>query len=558
MSETLHTYFNVANLELAYRRLLCSPDRMVKDRLGMQAIAVGLEDNLRQLSDALLSGVYIPRKGFKYYEPKSSGTQRTKTLLFVEDAIVYQAMANVIAARVYPQLAENEDFVFGSVLSPAVTRGTELLQTPEEGFFFFRHWKHLYGRFKDAVIKAIEVDKASHKFETDITGFFDSIPHYNLMMTLSEEFGVEDELLDVLSVCLNAWSGTRERSTPGVGIPQGPQASFFLANLLLHPLDKLVIGEALKYYRYMDDIHIYGYSEEELLDVLVRIDQYLKGHGLSINSKKTRIQRIDPSREDETVRTLRRFQVLGPLYGGDDELGEQVGRDLSAVVIEADAFSDLVQVTTIADPEEIARFWRAELAVVERELPALFEADSLVLKDEVLTADIDFIRLSARYGQALQALKALGPVQASEALLPYWLFGLRKYFWRVSNLVITLQHYAQRPLLKEALMDLYAYGKNYEFYRYQVVTCMSYNCTFSHRELREMFKRLQQEESDLVRYALYCLVIKQDRDPQLMSSLKRSLAAERDEYLKMLVLGYWRRDKDRVETMEELLQMMGL
>ncbi|MFN9109031.1 MAG: RNA-directed DNA polymerase, partial [Bacteroidota bacterium] len=241
----------------------------------------------------------------------------------------YQAIANVIAQRAYPQLVQTDQFVYGSVLVPEVQLGTDLLKTPDATFYFFKFWKSLYNKFKDSVIKAIEVDKASYKFETDITGFFDSIPHYNLLLTLSTEFSVEDEILDLLSECLNAWSGTKENSTPGVGIPQGPVPSFFFANLLLHPLDKQVIGDAFKYYRYMDDINIYGYSEEELLDVLVTIDNYLKGHGLSINSKKTRIEKIDPDKEDETVKALRRLEVTGEQYDGTYVLSKEMEEELS-------------------------------------------------------------------------------------------------------------------------------------------------------------------------------------------------------------------------------------
>jgi len=111
-------YFNPDNLKLAYNRIICWPERMVKDRFGIHAFGSQLDKNLKHLSEKLISGKYTPQHGFKYYEPKSSGTQRTKTLLMIEDALVYQAIANVIASRNYDLLAEHDDFVFGSVLAP--------------------------------------------------------------------------------------------------------------------------------------------------------------------------------------------------------------------------------------------------------------------------------------------------------------------------------------------------------------------------------------------------------------------------------------------------------
>lgn len=567
-SEVMETYFGPENLKLAYHRVQCWSERMVKDRFGIHAFGADLDANLSDLSERLLDGSYRPQRGFKYFEPKSSGTQRTKTLLFIDDAIVYQAIANVIARNVYDTLSETEDFVFGSVLSPEVSKGTSLLEEEAPNYFFFRFWKSLYGRFKDSVIQAIEVDKADYKFETDITGFFDSIPHYNLLLTLSTEFGVEDPILDLLGECLNAWSGTREQATPGVGIPQGPQPSALFANLLLHPLDREVIGEAFKFYRYMDDIHIYGYSEEELLDVLVKIDGYLKGHGLSINSKKTRIERIDHNVEDATVKSMKRMgamvseyeAILLPPEQAAPPKGDDLDKTLSNLADQTDDLSGLSLMGTLTDPEEIRAFWEGELQDVERTLPRLFrrEGDTLLLADPERTDDIDFIRLSARYGTALRALREIRPVDANATLLPYWLFALGKYFWRAGNYTITLQYYRNEPLLRKTLEELYRKGKNYEAYRYHLITALDRNFDHKDKELREYFKWLREERSDLVRYALYGLIIRGSRDPQLLKSVKTSLGNERNTYIKLMVLDDWKRNRFRQESMDDLIKSVGL
>ena len=95
-------YFNEENLKLAYYRVVCWPERLVKDRFGINAFGANLDENCRDLANKLRNGAYIPQKGFKYYEPKSSGTQRTKTLLFIEDALVYQAIANNLMTNIRP------------------------------------------------------------------------------------------------------------------------------------------------------------------------------------------------------------------------------------------------------------------------------------------------------------------------------------------------------------------------------------------------------------------------------------------------------------------------
>jgi hypothetical protein len=569
--KTFEIYFSTDNLKLAYYRIVCWPERLVKDRFGIHAFGAQLDKNVKQLSEKLISGKYSPQRGFKYYEPKSSGTQRTKTLLMIEDALVYQAIANVIAARNYELLAEHDDFVFGSVLMPDTKQCTELLNQDNSKYFFFKFWKSLFVRFKDSVIKAIEQDKATHKFETDITGFFDSIPHYNLLLTLSTHFGVEDEILDLLSVCLNAWSGTKESSTPGVGIPQGPQPSYLLANLLLYPLDKQLISEAFKYYRYMDDIKIYGYSESELRNVLVHIDNYLKGHGLSINSKKTGITAIDAAKEDETVKELRRFEVIGNDYTGDETFITELSEGgLESNIIktllglseqspeEHDESDTKKQLENITDPEKIIAFWEKEISEVEKELPSLFKSDSLELADPEKTDDIDFIRLSAKYGTAVRSVNEYKQVKAANHLLPYWLFALKKFYWRASNYILTLQHYRDNETLKEELISIYLTDKNYECYRYHIITCLTYNFRYSDRELREFFKYLKAENSELVRYALYCMLIKHSDDQQLKSTLRVQLSREANNYLKLITLDYWKRDANRVSSMDELVKQMGL
>lgn len=566
MNTTLIKYFNIDNLELAYKRVICWPERLVKDRFGINAFGANLKVNLKELSDKIISGNFNPQKGFKFYVPKSAGTQRTKTLLMIEDAIIYQAISNKIGQDAYLQLAENENFVFGSVLRPDVKLGTELLKEENPNYFFFKFWKSLFGKFKESVIKAIEIDKATYKLETDITGFFDSIPHYNLLLTLSTEFGVEDEILDILSQCFNAWSGTKENSTPGVGIPQGPQPSFLFANLLLHPLDKQVISEAHKYYRYMDDIKIYSYSEEELLDILVKIDNYLKSHGLSINSKKTSIKKIDAESEDETVKEFRRIAIMGEEYDGasnepalsNNSKDDDLVKNLSSLFEQTNEDTTSFIGEIVSNPEEIIEFWENEIKIVEEELPALFKANSIELLNPEETDDIDFIKYSAKYGTALRALKEVKKIEANPDLLQYWLFALKKYFWRANNYIITLQYYKDNPILKKEIKELYKYGKNYEWYRYHLVNCMTYNFKFKDKELRDFFKILKNEKSVLVKYAFYCLIIKHSKDSQLLSTIKAILGKEQNEYLKLIVLDYWKNDNNRIDSMQDLIKSVGL
>lgn len=577
MNQVLEQYFNTANIKLAYNRVNCWSDKMIKDRFGLRAFGYDLDNNCKDLSAKLLTENYQPQQGFKFYVPKASKTQRTKTLLMVEDAIVYQAIANVIAQKTYSKLKEHDNFVFGSVLNPEVEFGLAVLDDEKPNFFFFKFWKSLYQKFKDSVIKAIEEDKVKFKFETDITGFFDSIPHYNLLIALSTEFGIEDEILDILSVCLNQWSGTKDNRTPGVGIPQGPQPSFLLANLLLYSLDNQMVSNAHKYYRYMDDIKIYGYDEQELLEALVMIDNYTKSHGLSINSKKTSIEAIDPEKEDATIKELKKMDLFA-LYEGEeeetlvpktkkDEGKTQLGKDLmllSEQEIDSDLWLANSHTSVIEDPKEIISFWKESLQEVEMLLPTLVAVNDkgdFEQANKENIDDLDFIRLSAKYSSAIAALKQLDIHQTpNEELIPFWLFAYKKYFWRANIFGFTLSLYRNNNRLKEELVSLYKNEfKLYEWVRYSIVTTLSISHEFNDRELRTVFyKLLKEEQSDLVKTALYRLLFHHTKDDQFRSSLKKELQTEQNGYLQITIMDFMRNQHINKVILSELLQSIAI
>jgi len=168
------------------------------------------------------------------------------------------------------------------------------------------------------------------------------------------------------------------------------------------------------------------------------------------------------------------------------------------------------------------------------------------------------VRLSAKYGTAVRSLSEYKQVKASEKLLPYWLFALKKFYWRASNYVLTLQHYKGNKSLKEELISIYLSDKNYECYRYHIISCLTYNFEYNDRELRVFFKYLKDENSELVRYALYCMMIKHSDDSQLQSTIRVQLGKETNNYLKLITLDYWKRDANRITTMDELVKLMGL
>ena len=159
MSDVLVKYFNPKSIELAFYRVQCWSDKMIKDQVGIRAFRSQLDKNCEQLSQHIIGGRFTAQRGFKFYVPKSSKTMRTKGVLFIEDAIVYQAIANVIAAQTFEKLNQYSPFVFGSVLNEEVKYGVDILKEENPNFFFFKFWQGLHQKYADSIIQAIEIDK---------------------------------------------------------------------------------------------------------------------------------------------------------------------------------------------------------------------------------------------------------------------------------------------------------------------------------------------------------------------------------------------------------------
>ena len=552
----------------------CWTEKIVKDQGGIRAFKVDLDNNCKNLSNKIIGGNYKPQRGFKFYVPKSSKTLRTKTTLHIEDAIVYQAIANVLSENNYDKLDQYSQFVFGSVLNQDVKKGAAILKEENPNFFFFKFWQGLHKKYSDSIIQAIEVDKVKFKFETDITGFFDSIPHYNLLSILSSQFGVEDEILDLLGNCLNIWSGTKDGPTPGVGIPQGPPPSFLLANFLLHQLDQKIIEYGYRYYRYMDDISIYSYEESELLDALLIIDKYTKTNALSINSKKTTIQEIIEGEEDATVKELKRIRVFSSYEDTEgkeivltvetkveSKTKKNIEKDL-AKLSHQDNANEEGDLITISDPKEILKHWKKQIKDVEKELPTLFinkVDEPLQPRDTV--DDIDAIRLSAAYGIALRELRFLEyDIAPNAELLKYWLFFYEKYFWRADKLGYTLMNYRYSREVKEKMTNmLEGVFSKYEWCTYHVIQNISLSQNFDEKELRQVyFKKLNTEASDLVKISIYRLLFKHCKTQQLMATLRNQLNKEKSQYLKIVVADFNKFHLTENIDLDEFLNSIGL
>lgn len=534
-------YFSPESLRLAWERMIRSNGRDVKDYFGIEIYSANLDKNLARLSNAIIKGEFKPQRPFKYYEPKASKTHRTKSVLSIEDALVYQAIANTVATNNYKRIAENNSFVFGSVLHAEVEKGTDLLKEPEADFYFFEYYIPLYKKFIDSVNTEIENTQIRYKLETDITGFFDCIPHSKLLFTLNK-FDVEPEILDLLATCLNIYSGTKDSITPGVGIPQGPAASFFFANVFLNDLDYLISQNGYTYYRYMDDIRIYEETEEKLTEALVLIDNYLKGNALALNIKKTSIEEIGEDREKEKV----------PLLAGYETKVEEEAQEKMVYLNEQNPENGQTTMYIIQSikGKKLIDYCKKEIKEVEDYLLDKFKdlgkedfKVKTLVNDEELKKEITHI--AYRWRNANSILKTEGEPVLNESLIPIWLFCTEHFFWRANHFCWNLNQYGANNFIAEKLNALIPKFKNFEWVRYQILSNMANVQNFNSAELRKIFRKAKEESSALVRIGYYMILLKHlNSDHQLFASLRQAIKDDKEAYIKNRLSNFISRQTD--------------
>jgi retron-type reverse transcriptase len=95
---------------------------------------------------------------------------------------------------------------------------------------------------------------------------------------------IDDErILRLLLKWLNTF-GRRGR-----GVAQGAPISPLLANIYLHPVDRLMSTMGWRMVRFADDFVVLGASQAEAVRALRDVERLLKCRGLAINPEKTRI-----------------------------------------------------------------------------------------------------------------------------------------------------------------------------------------------------------------------------------------------------------------------------
>jgi RNA-directed DNA polymerase len=129
----------------------------------------------------------------------------------------------------------------------------------------------------------------THVVDADFQGYFDSIPHARLKERIEERIS-DGRLLALLA----GWMSQDivqelKQWKPTGGTPQGAVISPLLANIYLHPLDRLMAAQGYAMVRYADDFVILCATAEESVKALEAIKVWVAGNGLTLHPEKTHV-----------------------------------------------------------------------------------------------------------------------------------------------------------------------------------------------------------------------------------------------------------------------------
>ena len=264
----------------------------------------GLDAYLDQLRESLRTKSYQPDRVKRVYIPKPDGRLRPLGIPTVRDRIVQTAVVLIIEAIF------EADFLDCS--------------------YGFRPGRNAHQALAE-IRKHVQQGLAD-VYDADLQGYFDTIPHDNLMKCLEKRIS-DRSLLALIKMWLTCLveeqdeSGKTRITRPTAGTPQGGVISPLLANLYLHWFEVAFHGPqgpgqwaSAKLVRYADDFVVLARFQS----VRIRhwIEELLEGRfKLTVNRAKTRVVHLREAGAS--------LDFLGYTFRFDKDLKGRAGRYLN-------------------------------------------------------------------------------------------------------------------------------------------------------------------------------------------------------------------------------------
>jgi RNA-directed DNA polymerase len=266
-------------LHAAYSRVAANEGAAGVDHVTVTMFESRLDENLKDLSDALRTGTYRPQAIRRHYIPKPGSQERRPLgIPTVRDRVVQTALRQVLEPIFERDFATHSyGFRPGKGCKDGLRRVDELLKT---GY--------------------------THVVDADLKSYFDTIPHDRLLALVAKKVS-DGKVLNLIDAFLHqgVLDGLAEW-TPEQGTPQGAVISPLLSNIYLDPLDQLMAESGFAMVRYADDFVILCRSAEDAARALAMVQEWTASAGLTLHPTKTRV--IDAKAES--------FDFLGYRFEG--------------------------------------------------------------------------------------------------------------------------------------------------------------------------------------------------------------------------------------------------
>lgn len=233
------------------------------DGLSIAAFEDKLETYIREISDSLKLGKWVPEPYLRIEIPKKDNEKRKLGLLSVKDKIVQQAIKMLVEPYFENEFVDNS---YG--------------YRPNKG-----HYKAVQRAWSECKKK-----KYNFFLKLDIDNFFDTINH-DYLAALVRRLIPDQEIarLIMLAVQMGIVEQNLKWQDTIAGVPQGAILSPLLANLYLNGLDKFVRTLRVGYVRYADDFVVLCTDFEEVDRVLDKIIAFLRDNlHLQLNKPVTK------------------------------------------------------------------------------------------------------------------------------------------------------------------------------------------------------------------------------------------------------------------------------
>jgi hypothetical protein len=231
--------------------------------------------------------VYETQTAFSFYMPKSEMFFRRMIYTPFKDLVIKFIFVSV--------LAELLDFTFiQNCFSHRLDKNIEK-DKKSKGYLY----KYYYESFLGFITwQLAQVENSTCMLKTDISSFYDSIPHEYLLSAISKQINIgrDTDFMILFSKTLkfkicyySIIDGRLSETHNSQGIPIGNEAEGLIANIFLKEADEALFNLNINFGRYVDDFRIFADSKCDAVKASKVLQEFLLKIGVNLNVSKTKL-----------------------------------------------------------------------------------------------------------------------------------------------------------------------------------------------------------------------------------------------------------------------------